>query len=81
MVLLRVKRGDESQFLYEATTAIPTDELRKIVTNIYNGRLKIHRICSGMTTSNVMHFTNSFLSASAAVPLGCDVIIIRFDST
>lgn len=47
MVKLHVKRGDESQFLYETTVDIPIDEIIKEVTVIYNGRLKIRRICDG----------------------------------
>jgi hypothetical protein len=47
MVKLHVKRGDESQFLYETTVNKVVDEIIKEVTIIYNGRLKIRRICDG----------------------------------
>jgi hypothetical protein len=47
MVKLHVKRGDESQFLYEATVYKAVDEIIKEVTVVYNGRLKIRRICDG----------------------------------
>jgi hypothetical protein len=47
MVKLHVKRGDESQFLYETTADKAVDEIIKEVTVIYNGRLKIRRICDG----------------------------------
>jgi hypothetical protein len=47
MVKLHVKRGNESQFLYEATLDKTVDEVIEDVTVIYNGRLKIGRICDG----------------------------------
>ena len=47
MVKLHVKRGDESQFLFETTTTIPIDELTRQLALVYNGRLKVHRICNG----------------------------------
>jgi hypothetical protein len=47
MVKLHVKRGDESQFLYETTVDKAVDEIIREVTVIYNGRLKIGRICDG----------------------------------
>jgi len=50
MVKLHLKRGDESQFLLETTTTTPVDNLIKQVVLIYNGRLKVHRICSGTST-------------------------------
>lgn len=46
MVLIHVKRHDQSQFLHEASLSTPVDELVKKVTTIYNGRLKVERICS-----------------------------------
>ncbi|XP_038622147.1 cilia- and flagella-associated protein 298 [Tachyglossus aculeatus] len=48
MVQLRVKRGDENQFLLEASGSIPVEELTVQVTRIYNGRLKVQRLCSEM---------------------------------
>lgn len=47
MVKLHVKRGDESQFLYETTVDKAIGEIIKEVTVIYNGRLKISRVCDG----------------------------------
>ena len=47
MVRLHIKKGDESQFLYETTVEMPVEDLIKDVTIIYNGRLKINRICAG----------------------------------
>lgn len=45
MVLLHVKKADESQFLYETTVKVSTDELLDDLLEIYNGRLKISRVC------------------------------------
>ncbi|KAF7280921.1 cilia- and flagella-associated protein 298 [Rhynchophorus ferrugineus] len=45
MVLIHVKNRDQSQFLFESTLSSPVDDLAKSITAIYNGRLKIHRIC------------------------------------
>ncbi|CAF1081676.1 unnamed protein product [Adineta ricciae] len=49
MVKLHVKHGDESQFLYETTTNIPIDDLIHQISLLYNGRLKVHRICNEMS--------------------------------
>uniref|UniRef100_A0A8D0H6W6 Cilia and flagella associated protein 298 n=1 Tax=Sphenodon punctatus TaxID=8508 RepID=A0A8D0H6W6_SPHPU len=46
MVLLHVKHGEESQFLLETTGTVSVEDLTRQVTRIYNGRLKVHRICS-----------------------------------
>ncbi|KAL3884223.1 hypothetical protein ACJMK2_030441 [Sinanodonta woodiana] len=46
MVKLNIKRGDDSQFLYETTVETSVDDLLTDVTAIYNGRLKVHRICA-----------------------------------
>lgn len=48
MVLLHIKRGNESQFLYETSVKTPISMLNKEIVSIYNGRLKIGRICSEM---------------------------------
>lgn len=45
---LHIKKGDESQFLYETTVELPIDELVKDVCAIHNGRLKVQRICAEM---------------------------------
>jgi hypothetical protein len=47
MVKLHVKRGNDSQFLYETAVDKTVDEVVEEVTFIYNGRLKIGRICNG----------------------------------
>lgn len=49
MVQLHVKRGDESQFLYSTTVDAPLETVIQQVTAIYNGRLKVDRLCSGET--------------------------------
>lgn len=46
MVRLHVKHGDESQFLFDTTINVSVEELTKQVASIYNGRLKLSRICS-----------------------------------
>lgn len=47
MVKLHVKRGEESQFLFSTTVDISIETLTQQVTQIYDGRLKVDRICSG----------------------------------
>lgn len=46
MVKLHIKKGDESQFLFETTVESDVSDCVKQVCNIYNGRLKVERICS-----------------------------------
>lgn len=46
MVQLHVKRGDESQFLFNTTVASPLETVIQQITAIYNGRLKVDRICA-----------------------------------
>ncbi|KAI5099842.1 UPF0769 protein C21orf59-like [Silurus meridionalis] len=46
MVQIHVKRGDESQFLFNTTVDVSIEQLIQQVTQIYNGRLKVDRICS-----------------------------------
>lgn len=47
MVQLHVKRGDESRFLFNTTVDAPLETVIQQITAIYNGRLKVDRICSG----------------------------------
>ena len=47
MVRLHIKKGEESQFLVETTVQIPVDDLLKEVVPVFNGRLKVDRICAG----------------------------------
>ena len=55
MVQLHIKKGDESQFLVDTTVQIPVDDLLKEVVPVYNGRLKVNRICAGKSK-----FMNSY---------------------
>ncbi|CAG5093805.1 Similar to cfap298: Cilia- and flagella-associated protein 298 (Danio rerio) [Cotesia congregata] len=48
MVRLHVKKGDESQFLYDTTVDTLVDDVIQEITVIYNGRLKINRIAYEM---------------------------------
>ncbi|KAM4887565.1 cilia- and flagella-associated protein 298 isoform 2-T2 [Thomomys bottae] len=48
MVLLHLKRGDESQFLLQAPGSTELEELTVRVARVYNGRLKVQRLCSEM---------------------------------
>lgn len=48
MVRLHVKRADEDQFLFETTVVNDIDKVIEELTTIYNGRLKISRICNEM---------------------------------
>ncbi|XP_022089950.1 UPF0769 protein C21orf59 homolog isoform X2 [Acanthaster planci] len=48
MVKLHVKHRDESQFLYDTTVNTTVDDLIKELVIIYNGRLKIGRLCQEM---------------------------------
>ena len=48
MVVLHIKKGDESQFLYETTCQVKLSELIPELIEIYNGRLKIERLNYGV---------------------------------
>ncbi len=48
MVRLVVKRGEEVQFLFETTVSTPVNALTNQVAEIYNGRLRVTRLCDGM---------------------------------
>lgn len=48
MVLLHVKRGNESQFIFDTKLSTQLSILIKEIVLIFNGRLKITRICSEM---------------------------------
>lgn len=50
MVLLHVKHDNESQFLLDTMGSISIEDLTKEITRIYNGRLKVHRICAEIET-------------------------------
>ncbi|XP_045480102.1 cilia- and flagella-associated protein 298 [Harmonia axyridis] len=46
MVIVHVKQKDDSQFLHETTLKTSVDDLINNIVAIYNGRLKIQRVCS-----------------------------------
>ncbi|KAM9333122.1 cilia- and flagella-associated protein 298 [Pholidichthys leucotaenia] len=46
MVLLHLKHKDESQFLFNTTVDAPLETLIQQIMAIYNGRLKVERLCS-----------------------------------
>ncbi|XP_071449338.1 cilia- and flagella-associated protein 298 isoform X2 [Hetaerina americana] len=48
MVLLHVKKGEESQFLYETTIEVDICQLVNDITVLYNGKQKVSRICNEM---------------------------------
>jgi len=48
MVKLHIKKGDESQFLCETTVDVLVDEVLANIVAVYNGRLKVQRICAGL---------------------------------
>jgi hypothetical protein len=47
MVLLHIKRGEASQFLYETQLNISVEKLIGDIVTIFNGRLKVNRVCAG----------------------------------
>uniref|UniRef100_A0A8C0TUE8 Cilia and flagella associated protein 298 n=2 Tax=Canidae TaxID=9608 RepID=A0A8C0TUE8_CANLF len=58
MVLLHVKRGDESQFLLQTPGSTKLEEITVRVAQVYNARLKVQRICSVLyyyTPSGVLY--------------------------
>lgn len=46
MVRLHIKRGDQNQFLYETKLTTPINQLTTELVTIFNGRLKIFRLCA-----------------------------------
>ncbi|KAJ1531943.1 hypothetical protein ONE63_000583 [Megalurothrips usitatus] len=48
MVQLHVKKGDESQFLYVVPVDSTIEDVITEITIIYNGRLKVSRVCMEM---------------------------------
>jgi len=48
MVKLHVKRGDDSQFMYEADCGTEMQLILRDCATIFNGRLKVDRICGEM---------------------------------
>ena len=48
MVLLHIKRGEASLFLYETSIRADISQLAFEIVTIYNGCLKVRRICAGL---------------------------------
>ncbi|XP_068203190.1 cilia- and flagella-associated protein 298-A [Palaemon carinicauda] len=48
MVVLHIKQGDESQFLLETSVQATVDDTLRRIVMIFNGRLKVYRICAEM---------------------------------
>ncbi|XP_033112494.1 cilia- and flagella-associated protein 298-like [Anneissia japonica] len=46
MVRLLIKKADETQFLFETTVTVVVQDLLNELTEIYNARLKVDRICT-----------------------------------
>lgn len=46
MVVLHIKQGDNSKFLYETTVATKIDDIIADVVAIFNGCLKVERVCA-----------------------------------
>lgn len=49
--MLHIKRGETSQFLYETSVGLDVCKLTQEVVAIFNGRLKVRRICAGLMIS------------------------------
>ena len=47
MVKLTIKHGEEVQFLYETTCDTQNSDLIVQLVRLYNGRLKVDRLCQG----------------------------------
>ncbi|KAJ3589397.1 hypothetical protein NHX12_010242 [Muraenolepis orangiensis] len=48
MVLVHLKRGEESLFLLRCSADVPVETLTREIAAVYNGRLKVDRICCEM---------------------------------
>lgn len=58
MVKLHIKRGDESQFLFETTVEVALSELLVQLVRLQNGRLKVSRLCQGIWYMSYMPIDN-----------------------
>ena len=59
MVKLNIKKGDELLFLYETTVDTSVDDLMADVLPIFNGRLKVQRLCAGIHVLNYITLFNN----------------------
>lgn len=69
MVVLHVKRGDDSQFLLTTTVDAPVEAIIQQIAAIYNGRLKVDRLCSGEASLRLNHCPAVCVFAPAAAAL------------
>ena len=53
MVKLHIKRGDDTILLYETTVDISILELIAQLVRLYNGVLKVQRLCQGKLASYI----------------------------
>ena len=56
MVKIHIKRGDESSFLFETTTEIQIEDLIAQLVEIFNGILKVQRLCQGWSCNMVEQY-------------------------
>ena len=66
MVRLHLKRGDESQFVLDTTADVSVQSLVQQVALIYNGRLKVERICSGEEEEALTRLITSYVMLAAS---------------
>lgn len=52
-----MKKGEDSQFLYDTHVEASVDDVVRDIAVIYNGRLKISRICYGKICYVLFFFT------------------------
>lgn len=76
MVLLHIKRGETSQFIYETNVSAEIAKLTLEIVSIYNGCLKVRRVCAGSKKKvdekiqfPIFHFT--FLEIEELANYGC----------
>ena len=66
MVKLHVKKGDESFFLFETTVNVFVQDLVLPLVKLYNGLLKVQRLCQGTNLAPAGMCTCSQLVVGAA---------------
>lgn len=52
MVVLHIKRGETSQFLFETSVNVEINKLALEIVTIYNGCLKVRRVCAGLNRNS-----------------------------
>ncbi len=74
MVKLHIKKGDDSQFLYDTTVQAPMEDVLKDIVQVYNGRLKVQRICAGKHAHLRYKTINGKVWLCAKVHLNCHLL-------